>query len=91
MLFANGMHITMNPKREIITDGALVIQGNRIVALGKTETLRAQYADEAVIDVGGKLILPGLIDTHVHVAQALIRGCADYGRAHDYVTSSPTC
>jgi cytosine/adenosine deaminase-related metal-dependent hydrolase len=77
MLFANGMLITMNPMREIITDGALVIQGNRIIALGKTETLRAQYPDEEVIDVGGKLILPGLIDTHVHVAQALIRGCAD--------------
>ena len=29
------------------------------------------------IDCKGKLVLPGLVDCHVHLAQALIRGCAD--------------
>src|SRR5437667_5965350 len=77
MLFTNATIITMNPTRDIITDGAIAIQDNRIAAIDKTATLQAQYHDEEVIDVKGKLILPGLIDTHVHVAQALIRGCAD--------------
>ncbi|MBA2284870.1 MAG: amidohydrolase [Ktedonobacteraceae bacterium] len=77
MLFTNATIVTMNPAREIIINGALAVEGNRIVALGKTDILVRQYHEEEVIDVQGKLIIPGLIDTHVHLAQALIRGCAD--------------
>jgi cytosine/adenosine deaminase-related metal-dependent hydrolase len=77
MLFTNATIITMNPNREIITNGAIAIDDNRIVAVGKTDVLRSQYENDEEIDVEGKLIIPGLIDTHVHLAQALIRGCAD--------------
>ncbi|MHB8597913.1 MAG: amidohydrolase [Ktedonobacteraceae bacterium] len=77
MLFTNATIITMNTNRDIITDGAIAIEGNRIVAVGKAKDLLVQYAEDEVVDVHGKLMIPGLIDTHVHVAQALIRGCAD--------------
>jgi cytosine/adenosine deaminase-related metal-dependent hydrolase len=77
MLFTNATVITMNPTRNIITNGAVAVQGNRIVAVGKSDALQRQYHVEKIIDVRGKLIIPGLIDTHVHLAQALIRGCAD--------------
>src|SRR6266496_2415597 len=77
MLFTNATIITMNPTRDIITDSGIAIRGNRIIAIGKSDTLLQQYHDDEVIDVRGKLIVPGLIDTHVHLAQALIRGCAD--------------
>ncbi len=77
MLFTNATIITMNPTRAIITGGAIAIKDNRIAAIGKTDALLRQYSGDQVIDVKGKLIIPGLIDTHVHLAQALIRGCAD--------------
>jgi cytosine/adenosine deaminase-related metal-dependent hydrolase len=77
MLFTNATIVTMNPTRDIIIDGAIAINDNRIAAIGKADTLLSQYHDEEVIDVKGKFIIPGLIDTHVHLAQALIRGCAD--------------
>lgn len=77
MLFTNATIITMNPTRDIITSGAIAIKDNRIAAVGKTGALLRQYSGDQVIDVKGKLIIPGLIDTHVHLAQALIRGCAD--------------
>jgi len=77
MLFTNATVITMNPDRDIILDGAVAVAGNRIVAVGKTEALVHQFAGDEVVNVRGKLIIPGLIDTHVHLAQALIRGCAD--------------
>jgi cytosine/adenosine deaminase-related metal-dependent hydrolase len=77
MLFTNATIITMNPRRDIITGGAIAIKDNRIAAVGKTDALLRQYSGDQVIDVKGKLIIPGLIDTHVHLAQALIRGCAD--------------
>src|SRR5712691_4018779 len=77
MLFTNATVITMNTTRDIITNGAVAVEGNRIVAAGKADALQRQYVDDEVIDAQGKLIIPGLIDTHVHLAQALIRGCAD--------------
>jgi cytosine/adenosine deaminase-related metal-dependent hydrolase len=77
MLFKNATIVTMNATRDIISDGAIAIKGNRIVSVDKTAALLPMYGDDEVIDVQGKLIIPGLIDTHVHLAQALIRGCAD--------------
>jgi cytosine/adenosine deaminase-related metal-dependent hydrolase len=77
VLFTNATIITMNPAREILTDGALRVEGNRIAELGKSAELQRTYTSDEIIDAGGKLLIPGLIDTHVHVAQALIRGCAD--------------
>src|SRR5215471_4334892 len=77
MLLTNATVITMNSTRDIISDGAIAIDGNRIVAVDKTAALLPRFQNEEKIDVQGKLIIPGLIDTHVHVAQAVIRGCAD--------------
>jgi len=66
----------MNPKREIIPNGAVYIEGNKIKWVGKTED-SSGYKPELTIDANNMLIMPGLIDTHVHLAQAMIRGMAD--------------
>lgn len=76
ILITNGYILTLNPKREIITDGSLYIENDKIVEVGKSEDLR-DYKSELVIDAKNKIVMPGLIDTHTHLAQALIRGCAD--------------
>jgi cytosine/adenosine deaminase-related metal-dependent hydrolase len=77
MLFTHATIVTMNPTRDILRDSAIAIEHNRIVAIDKTPALLEHYRGDEVIDVQGKLIIPGLIDTHVHLAQALLRGCAD--------------
>src|SRR5947207_7687273 len=77
MLFTNATIITMNPTRDIITNGAIAINDNRIVAIGKSDALLSQYHDDEVIDAKGKIIIPGLIDTPVHLDQALHRVCSD--------------
>lgn len=76
ILIKHGYVITMNSRREIIPDGAVYSEGERIVAIGKTKDL-AGYGADTVIDATGMIVMPGLVDTHVHLAQALIRGCAD--------------
>jgi cytosine/adenosine deaminase-related metal-dependent hydrolase len=76
ILIKNGYILTLNPRREIITDGTLYIENDTIVDVGKSEDLKDHKA-ELVIDAKNKLVMPGLIDTHTHLAQALIRGCAD--------------
>jgi cytosine/adenosine deaminase-related metal-dependent hydrolase len=77
MIFDQATIITMNPKREIITHGAIAVSGKKLVAVGKSRDVVAQFPEKRRIDCNGNLLLPGLIDTHVHTAQALIRGCAD--------------
>ncbi len=76
ILVKNGYVLTMNPQRQIIPDGAVYVEGSEIVDVGKTSDLQSHRA-ELVIDAGNMVVMPGLIDTHVHLAQALIRGCAD--------------
>jgi len=69
--------VTMNPRREIIRDGGVAIEGNKIIDVGKTTEVKSRHRADTKIDCTNKLVLPGLIDCHVHLAQALIRGCAD--------------
>ncbi len=69
--------ITVNPQRQIIRDGAVAIEGNHILAIGKTREVKQKHGADMRIHASGKILLPGLIDGHVHLAQALIRGCAD--------------
>ncbi|MCK5301839.1 MAG: amidohydrolase family protein, partial [Candidatus Thorarchaeota archaeon] len=76
LLVKNGYILTMNPRREIIRDGAVYIEGQKIIEVGKSEALKGRKA-EVEIDARNMIVMPGLIDTHVHLAQALIRGCAD--------------
>lgn len=77
MLYKNATIITMNPAREIIKDGAILVRGKKIEAVGKAKELIDKYPGEDVFDCEGNVLMPGLIDTHVHLAQAMIRGCAD--------------
>ncbi len=72
-----GWVVTMDPDRRIFADGAVAIEGDRIVEVGKTNELAAKHKAQTVIDATGKLVLPGLIDTHVHNTQQLGRGLAD--------------
>jgi 5-methylthioadenosine/S-adenosylhomocysteine deaminase len=69
--------VTMDPERRILTDGAVAIENDRIVEVGKTNVVAGKFKAEKVIDAEGKLVMPGLIDTHVHNTQQLGRGLAD--------------
>ncbi len=53
---------------EVIEDGCVVIDGERIVAVGSTQDVSAP-SDAQVIDVRGKTIMPGIVDVHYHGAQ----------------------
>lgn len=64
-------------RRIIITDGAVAIMNDRIAAVGKTADVAPQFPDAETLDGRGKLVLPGLVDTHIHNAQQLGRGLGD--------------
>ena len=75
----------MNKDREILTHSAIVIRDDKITDIGKTQEILDKYPAEKVYDCNGNILMPGLIDTHVHTAQAMIRGCADDLRLIDWL------
>lgn len=58
-------------------DGALVINDGKITDIGDFQALNAQYQGIEIIDYSGYVIIPGLIDTHLHFPQTEI--IASYG------------
>jgi 5-methylthioadenosine/S-adenosylhomocysteine deaminase len=64
--------ITLDSKNHVF-QGDVLIDRERIAALGPS--LAAKGAE--VIDAGGQVLLPGFVQTHVHLCQTLFRGAAD--------------
>jgi 5-methylthioadenosine/S-adenosylhomocysteine deaminase len=63
----------MDPKQRIIEDGAVAIENNKIVAVGKTQDVEKILKDPIIVDAKNKAVMPGLINLHYH-AHILIRG-----------------
>jgi 5-methylthioadenosine/S-adenosylhomocysteine deaminase len=73
VLVKNGILITMDPRRRVLKNHSIGIEGGRIVEIAREIPGRA----DVVIDARRKLVLPGLINTHTHLAMTLFRGVAD--------------
>jgi 8-oxoguanine deaminase len=72
MLVRNAdMLVTMDAGRREIRGGGLFIEGNRITAVGPTDSLPAEA--DVVLDMGGHIVVPGLVNTHHHMFQSLTR------------------
>lgn len=76
ILIKNGYVISMNKNREIFKNSSVLIEDDKIKAVGKVEHSLVN-ADAEIYDAQGKIILPGLVNTHVHLSQQLGRGVAD--------------
>ncbi len=63
--------VTMDDERRRISDGGLFVRDNVIEAVGPTAELPA--AADRVLDAGGMVVLPGLVNTHHHLYQTLTR------------------
>ena len=83
MILKNGRVITQDKDRPYIEDGAVVIEGNKIIAVDTTENILAKYKEEDIIDVDGKVIMPGFINTHHHIYSAFARGMASSGKPNE--------
>lgn len=71
ILIKNGTLLTMDEENTIVK-GELLIRGSRIAALGE-----GLGSADLVIDAAGCAVLPGFVQTHVHLCQTLFRGAAD--------------
>ncbi len=72
VLITNGTVVTMD-KSDSIVRGDLLIRDGRIAGLGGDDSTNV----DEVIDANGCAILPGFVQTHLHLCQTLFRGAAD--------------
>ena len=73
ILIDGGVVVTMDPERRIIRDGAILIEGDRILAVGKSKQVKEQFPWTRSIDARDKVILPGFVDTHLHLSEHIVR------------------
>lgn len=85
MILINGRIITQDIERPYIENGSIVIKGERIVDLGNTEDMIKKYPEEEIEDVNGKVIMPGLINTHHHIYSAFARGMKSNSPSKDFI------
>ncbi len=74
--FSGGTIVPVNEKREVLEDAGLLIEGDRITCLGSAQEIRemARKRKMEIIDFHGKVMFPGLINTHTHLFQNLLKG-----------------
>ena len=76
MLITNATLVTWNDDMDIIVDGALYIDGDRIFDLGSSSQLIQKYPGVEILDARGQILMPGNICSHTHFYGAFARGMA---------------
>ncbi len=81
MLFIGNGKVITRDGGVFFENGAVVTDGEKIVAVGDGAALRRQYPDAELIDAHGGTIMPGLINMHNHIYSAFARGLSIRGYA----------
>src|SRR5210317_399539 len=83
-IFVNGKILTLNDKSAVVS--AVAVQDGKILAVGSSDEIGALADDSTrVVDLGGKTVIPGIVDTHAH-ASLLMKVRNEYVDIHFSVT-----
>jgi 5-methylthioadenosine/S-adenosylhomocysteine deaminase len=77
---------TGNGTHDCVPDGSVVVEGSRIAWVGPAEEAPLHPGD-AVQDVGGRVVMPGLVNTHAHGGLTMHRGCCDDGDLFEWAAA----
>jgi 5-methylthioadenosine/S-adenosylhomocysteine deaminase len=77
LVLTGGTVVTVNDRREVLAPGAVAIHGSDIIAVGTPEEIRRGYRAGRVLDTAGRIVMPGLVNTHTHAPMVMYRGLAD--------------
>lgn len=86
LLITGGTIVTMNGEREIIENGAIGITDGKIEIMGSRRVVTMNVRPRRIINATGKVVIPGLINTHTHVPMTLFRGISDDLDLNDWLT-----
>ncbi len=85
VLVRNATLVSAGPLGRVVDDGYLRIAGGRICEVGKGKITPG--SDEKVIEGHGKVVFPGLINTHMHLFQSLLKGLGADRQLYDWLSS----
>ncbi len=74
ILIGNGLLITQNDACPLVADGCVAVDGSEIADFGTTQDMKQKYSSASFYDAAGRVIMPGLINTHGHIYSAFARG-----------------
>lgn len=87
LVLVHGVVVTVNPGRDVIFDGGMAVAGGRILAVGSSAEIESAWGVRAaaaagvpapeVVDLKGKVLFPGFVNTHNHLFQTLLKGLGD--------------
>lgn len=77
--------LCLNHSTEVLENHAVLLDQDRIGAIGPKDELLALYPQAERIDLAGQVLMPGLINCHTHAAMNLLRGAADDLALHDWL------
>ncbi len=86
LIVSGGTVVTMDAQRRVIEDGAVAVEGGRIVAVGTRAEVAGRFTAREVIDARGAAVIPGLINGHTHIPMSLFRGIADDLDLNEWLT-----
>jgi len=77
LVVRGGVVVTMDGAARVIENGAVAIRADRVVGVGAGAEISRQFTATRTLDASGKVVMPGLINTHTHIPMVLFRGIAD--------------
>ena len=77
LMIANGLVVAMDAGMTVMENGCVVVDKGEIVAVGPSAAMKERYSAARSIDAVGRLVMPGLVNSHTHAAMTLFRGLAD--------------
>lgn len=78
LLILGGQVVTVDARRTVFSPGGIAVDRGVIVDVGPRDAIRARHPEAVtVIDADGKAVFPGLINTHTHLFQVLLKGLGD--------------
>lgn len=78
ILIENGIIITLDKFNQIIKNGAIYIENGTIRDIGEAKRLKKEYKPDLTINAANSIVMPGLINSHVHFISSLLRGMQHY-------------
>ncbi|MFC1803043.1 amidohydrolase family protein [Thermoproteota archaeon] len=73
IIITGGTIISMNDEREVITDGGIAVDSDRIIEVGSRKEIEKKYKANKIINAENHAVLPGLIDTHGHAGHSMMK------------------
>ena len=77
LVLTGGTVLTFDGDGTVIENGAVAITGERIATVGTAAELAGRYPGARTLEAAGRIVMPGLINSHTHVPMTLFRGLAD--------------